>query len=187
MNIHAKMPSTSEEFLRWNEGREGKREFVHGRVVEMMIQFTRDHYYLASRLWLQLTSQLGLREYIVGSADFGVRTADGVRYPDILVEKSGGAGKELATEIPLLIAEVLSPSTMADDFGPKAQEYLSISSLRHYLILSQDESRMWVWSRDPDHGWAGPEIFEGMESSVLLNGFGISVSLDEVYSGIVAS
>jgi Uma2 family endonuclease len=187
MNIHAKMPRTSEEFLRWNEGREGKREFVHGRVVEMMIHVTRDHYYLASRLWLQLSSQLGLKEYIVGSAGFGVKTADGVRYPDILVEKSGEAGKELATETPLLIAEILSTSTMADDFGPKAQEYLSISSLRHYLILSQDESRMWVWSRDADHKWVGPEIFAGFESSVLLNGFGISVSLDEVYSGIVSS
>ena len=35
MNIQSKMPTTADEFLRWNEGREGKREFVRGRVVEM--------------------------------------------------------------------------------------------------------------------------------------------------------
>ena len=35
------MPTTPDEFLRWNEGREGKREFVRGKVVEMMINVTK--------------------------------------------------------------------------------------------------------------------------------------------------
>ena len=39
MNLQTKMPTTADEFLRWNEGREGKREFVRGRVVEMMIKY----------------------------------------------------------------------------------------------------------------------------------------------------
>jgi hypothetical protein len=58
MNIQAKMPATADEFLRWNEGREGKREFVRGKVVEMMINVTENHYRLAARLLMQLASQL---------------------------------------------------------------------------------------------------------------------------------
>jgi hypothetical protein len=46
------MPTTADEFLRWNEGREGKREFVRGRVVEMMINVTRNHVDIATNLLL---------------------------------------------------------------------------------------------------------------------------------------
>ena len=37
MNIQSKHPTTADEFLRWNEGREGKREFVRGKVIELMM------------------------------------------------------------------------------------------------------------------------------------------------------
>ena len=188
MNIHTKMPMTPEEFLVWNEGREGKREFVNGKVVEqMMIHVTRGHYFLASRLLVQLANQLGLDDFIVGSADFGVKTSNGVRYPDLMVEEAGGSTKDLATSVPLLIGEVLSPSTMADDFGQKAREYLSISALRHYVVLSQDEARIWVWSRNSEQDWEGPEIFTGMTEIVHLNGLGVSVNMHALYSGIVTS
>ena len=39
---------------------------------------------------------------------------------------------------PVLIAEVLSPSSIADDFVDKLGDYQAIPSLAHYLILSQD-------------------------------------------------
>jgi Uma2 family endonuclease len=185
MNIQQKMPATAEEFLVWNEGREGKREFVSGRVVEMMINVTRHHYFIAARLQNQLSNQLGLINYIVGSADFGVKTGTGIRFPDILVESVGGPGKALSTAEPLLIAEILSASSMADDFGPKAQEYLAIQSLRHYLVLSQDEARIWVWSRNQDGRWEAPEIAAGFAETVRLNGFGATINLQQIYAGIV--
>ena len=75
MNLQQKMPTTADEFLRWNEGREGKREFVRGRVVEMMINVTRNHWRLATNLGCPAAAaQLGARTSRVGSADFGVRT-----------------------------------------------------------------------------------------------------------------
>ena len=143
MNLQTKYPTTPDEFLRWNEGREGKREFVKGRVVEMMINVTRNHWRLANRLTQQLIAQLGTQHYDVGSADFGVRTSDGVRFPDVMVERFGDDGKALATTIPLFLAEVLSKSTIADDFGPKARDYMGLGSLQHYLTISQDEIRVW--------------------------------------------
>ena len=184
MNLQTKYPTTADEFLRWNEGREGKREFVHGRVVEMMINVTRNHWRLASRLTQQLVAGLGLKDYDIGSADFGVRTPDGVRFPDVLVERAGADGKELATSSPLLIAEILSPSTMADDFGPKAADYLSLASLRHYLVLAQDEVRVWLWTRGEDGAWTGPEMIDASQSALGLDRLGISLDLADLYSGI---
>jgi Uma2 family endonuclease len=183
MNLQQKMPTTADEFLRWNEGREGKREFVRGKVVELMINVTENHYRLATRLVVQLAAQLNDDEFIVGSADFGVLTAGGVRFPDVMVHKPGG-GHDLATKTPLLIAEILSPSFMADDVGGKAQEYLKLDSLRHYIILSQDEPRVWLWSRREDGRWTGPDMAAGTAVPVSLSGLGASLDLDRLYGGI---
>ena len=183
MNVQARHPTTPDEFLRWNEGREGKREFVDGRVVEMMINVTRNHFLLAARVQQQLVGQLGLTDFIIGSADFGVRTRRGVRYPVVLVERSGGDGKDLASDTPLLIAEILSPSTMADDFGSKKDDYLAIPSLLHYVILSQDEPALWLWSRGHD-GWGEFVLYRDRTDKVDLAGLGVTLDLGAIYAGI---
>lgn len=185
MNIQAKMPTTPDEFLRWNEGREGKREFVGGKVVEMMINVTRNHWRLANRLTQQLIGELGTERYDIGTADFGVRTPDGIRYPDVMVEPFGHDGKALATSSPVFLAEVLSPSTMANDFGPKAQAYLGLSTLKHYLILSQDSVRLWLWSRSPENSWSGPELMEDT-ADLVLGHLGATINLAALYAGVAA-
>ena len=187
MNLQQKMPTTADEFLRWNEGREGKREFVRGRVVEMMINVTRNHWRLANRLERQLAAQLGDEYYDVGTTDYGVRTPDGVRFPDVMVDTVAVDGHSLATTSARLIAEVLSKSSIADDFGPKARDYQGLPSLCHYLILSQDEVRVWVWSRSGDGSWKEPEIFEAGSLSLVIDGSQVSVELSSLYAGIATA
>ncbi len=184
MNIQAKYPTTPDEFLRWNEGREGKREFVDGQVVEMMINTTRNHWRVMNRLTFQLIDQLGLERYDIGSSDFGVRTGDGIRFPDVLVENRTEEGKSLASKGPLLIAEVLSASTKAQDFGAKAKDYLALPTLRHYLVLAQDEVRVWLWSRSPDGTWIGPEMTADGEATILLTGFDAEIAISPLYTGV---
>ncbi len=46
MNIQSRHPTTSDEFLRWNGGREGKREFVQGRSIEMMVGVSESHWWI---------------------------------------------------------------------------------------------------------------------------------------------
>ena len=183
MNIHAKMPSTSEEFLVWNEGREGRREFVRGEVLEMMVNVSKNHLRLATALTHRLVNQLGTEKYDIGSADFGVKIGRSVRFPDVLVEAFSGNGKALATESPLFVAEILSPSSMAEDFGPKAQEYLSMPSLQHYLILSQDEPRAWLWSQE-NAAWKGPDIVSGHDQEIVLRNLGVSLDMASLYRNI---
>ncbi len=184
MNIQSKPPTTPDEFLRWNEGREGKREFVNGRVVEMMINVTRDHWRLANRLERQIAAQLGDEAYDVGTTDHGVRTADGIRFPDVMVDKVIADGKALAATSPLLIAEVLSKSSVADDFGPKARDYQSLPSLCHYLTVSQDDVRVWVWSRGEDGQWQSPVIHETGSITLTIDDKTVVIDLKSLYAGI---
>lgn len=173
-----------DEFLRWNEGREGKREFVDGKVVEMTITGTERHYRLASRLLVQLATQLDPETYIVGSADFGVRTVSGVRFPDVMVHKPLDANS-LATASPLLIAEVLSPSSLAEDFGPKASDYLSIRSLQHHLILAQNDTALWLWTRRSG-GFKGLVLHRDPIPQITLAAMGLALNLSTLYSGIAS-
>lgn len=186
MNIQSKPPTTADEFLRWNEGREGKREFVRGRVVEMMINVTKNHARLAGRLTAALLRHFAFPPYTVGSADFAVKTPDGVRYPDIFVDKDTptSKGTDLSASHPLLLAEILSPSSYGRDFGEKVTDYTGLPTLKHYLILSQDEPRVWLWSRGAGGIWRGPEQFAGMDGNVLLSAFDIELKLAELYEGM---
>lgn len=187
MNIQSRYPTTPDEFLRWNEGREGKREFVRGRVVELMIDTTKRHAVLALRLGAILLRQLPYPAFTVGSADVAVRTPDGIRYPDIFVDRGSPESNdfELVAGEPVLLAEVLSPSSYGRDFIEKAAEYSGIPSLLHYLILSQDEPRLWLWSRGADGGWPKkPQEIAGDDEAVELAGLGVSIPMAELYAGI---
>jgi Uma2 family endonuclease len=187
MNIQTKMPTTVDEFLRWNEGREGRREFVRGRVVEMMINVTRNHWRLANRLERQIAAQLGDEDFDVGTSDHGVRTPDGARFPDVMVDRSSVQGNALMATAPLLVAEVLSRSSIDDDFGPKARDYQALPSLQYYLVLAQDEVRVWVWSRAADGGWSGPDIVEAGSSDLVIDGRPVSIDLAALYAGIAGA
>jgi Uma2 family endonuclease len=188
MNLQSRYPTTPDEFLRWNEGREGKREFVRGRVVEMMIQVTRNHARVAFNLEMALGRRLNLDSMDIGSADFGVLTPDGVRYPDVYVDQRSqdSYGSDLAATNAVFIAEILSPSSYGRDFVEKLSDYKGLSTLRHYLILSQDEPRVRLWSRGEDGGWNGPDEIFGEEGQVELTRLAATIPLSELYVGILA-
>ncbi|MEM0899389.1 MAG: Uma2 family endonuclease [Pseudomonadota bacterium] len=184
MNVHDPLPTTPDEFLRWNAYREGKREFVRGKVVEMMINVTQKHYRLASRLLGELFAKIENNEWIVGAADFGVKTGETIRYPDVMVHVAG-ADSDLATNTPLFVCEVLSKSTMHIDLGDKAREYLQIDSLQHYLILALDEPAAWLWSRDDNGKFGEPQLITDREASLGLDGLCISIPVADIYRDIV--
>jgi Uma2 family endonuclease len=186
MNIHAKMPSTPEEFLVWNEGREGKREFVNGKVVELsMINTTRYHAKLCANVIIELSKALNLDVFDIGSADFAVRTGEGVRFPDVYVDAitPDAQANDLAARCPLLLVEVLSPSSYTRDFGEKVEDYKGLRTLKHYLILAQDEARAWLWTRTAD-AWQGPEMISGVGGVLNLAGLNASLRLAGLYRGI---
>lgn len=184
MNIQSKLPTTPDEFLRWNEGREGRREFVDGRIEEMMVGVSKYHAIVVARLIHQINVQLGLKDYVTSSAEFGIITPAGVRYPDVMVDRMTGAGTDLAANEPLLIAEVLSPSSYTRDFGEKVIEYGAVDSLLYYLVLSQDERRVWVWSRVIDGAWSGPVQHAEPQGQLEMAALNLSINIGDIYSGL---
>ncbi len=74
---------------------------------------------------------------------------------------------------PVVIVEVLSPSTEARDRGEKFEAYKRIASLKEYVLVSQDARRVEV-KRRGERGWSA-EIVEADET-VAIHGKEIAIA-----------
>lgn len=81
---------------------------------------------------------------------------------------------------PVLIVEVLSPSTAASDQDRKFAAYQAIESFKEYLLVSQDRAHVIQYVRQPDGRWFRADII-GMDSSVTLESVGVTLSFSEIY------
>jgi Uma2 family endonuclease len=186
MNIQTNLPATKAAFFAWAEGVEERCELVEGRIV-MMTRISRDHGIIAGNLYVGLRSRLDPTEWQV-IAEFGLDAGPNtVRCPDIVVDRIGGGRKDYTTTAPVLLAEILSPSTAAIDLGDKAAEYLRLPSLRAYLVLSQDEPKAWAWLRQQGPFSPGPTIFSGHEAIIRVAALQLDLPLAEIYAGIAAT
>jgi Uma2 family endonuclease len=94
---------------------------------------------------------------------------------------------------PLVIVEVLSPSTMQFDRGAKLQRYFKFDSLQHVILLYQDEYRAEMWTRPPADAvdtdvdgnllWTHT-VANGLSASLKIEALGDTIGLDEFYDGV---
>jgi len=90
----------------------------------------------------------------------------------------------LTATAPVLIAEVLSPSSEQVDLGDKSTEYLQLPSLAIYLAFAQDQIKAWVWTRGPAGFPYQPDVLEGEDAVVRIEALGINLPLAEVYARV---
>lgn len=180
-------PLDKAAFLRWAEGREGRYELKGGRVV-MMTGGSKNHARITMRIAARLVNALAQDTWAVTTADLAVEIGPDVRYPDVLVERLDNEGRSLSTTSPVLIVEVLSPSSIGTDMSSKAAEYMSLASLQAYVVASQDEPIVWVWQRDPETGTfpRHPAEIAGRDKSLEIAPLAIALPLAEIFRGIGA-
>jgi Uma2 family endonuclease len=167
--------------LDWVQGREERYELVRGRVV-MTVGASRAHGQIVRNLVVALVRQLDPTRWSV-IAEFGIDAGPEVlRYPDVVVDRADGEASDFTATSPVLIAEVLSPSTSTIDLGDKVAEYLELPSLVAYLVFSQDEPKAWMWVR----GEAGfsPIVHAGRDTAIEVPVLGVSLPLSAIYAGI---
>jgi Uma2 family endonuclease len=183
MNVQLPVEMDKSSFLAWVQGREGRYELDRGRVV-MMTGGSRAHWQITGNLFRALDRRLDRDRWSVGP-EFGIDLETGsIRYPDIVVDIAGQTPKDLTAAAPVLIAEVLSPSTERVDLGDKAAEYLGLPTLAVYLVLAQDEMKAWVWTRTTQGFRAGPDVLEGENAVVSIPELQIELTLKEIYDRV---
>ena len=153
MSALAQTDMTAEAFLAWAmEQPEGQRyELDGGEVVAMAperIAHARAKVRFLRRFADAIDAQ-GLTCEVFGDG-MAVRVdADTVYEPDMLV-RCGPPLDDTAVVIgdPMIIVEVVSPSSRRRDSGSKLEAYFRLPSVRHYLIVKTDNQAIIHHRRD---------------------------------------
>ena len=104
-------------------------------------------------------------------------------YPDVFVRCTPRDGTETLIDDPVLVVEVLSPGTLIYNTSEKRWAYQGLSSLRHLLVVAQDQAKVEVASRDPDGTWRS--VFHiGLDAELHLAAFDINLPLAGIYEDI---
>ena len=186
MNVQLPIHMDKPAFLAWVQGREERYELANGRVV-MMVGASRGHAIIVSNLLVALRTQLDPKQWSV-IADFGVDAGPAtLRYPDIMVERVGGSAGEYTSEAPVLLAEVLSPTTAEIDLGDKAAEYLHLPSLVAYLVFAHNEPKAYIWRRDAAGAFTpAPQVIFGGDEIVRVDSLALALPLRGISAGVAS-
>ncbi|MEA2166136.1 MAG: hypothetical protein QOK37_4263 [Thermoanaerobaculia bacterium] len=162
-----------------------RNEYFEGEILAMA-GGSPNHSRIARNVLLSLEPQLRVGRCESFGSDTRVRTASGLyTYPDALVICGPIAlsGDRLETITnPVLLVEVLSPSTRDYDRGEKFELYRSIATLRHYLLIEQS-------TVDVEHRWRtegewSSERRTSLDDVIRLDAIGATLTLADLYARV---
>lgn len=172
-------PMTVEEFLDWERRQDLRYEFDGYRAVAM-IGGTANHAVIADNL------MDGLRQRLKSPcrafrSDLKVLVNGRVRYPDAVVTCSPVPGTTDTVPNPVVVCEVLSPSTASIDRVTKNTEYEATSSIQRYVMLEQTQIPATVFHRDGER-WIGT-VLRG-NAMLAMPEIGVELPLPDLYVGV---
>ncbi|MCY3798251.1 MAG: Uma2 family endonuclease [Chloroflexi bacterium] len=175
---------TVEEYLAFEHESERKHEFIDGIIYDMT-GGTFNHSRVKVRMTFALELQLSGSNYTVCNSDMRVEISEGRHvYPDLSVVYGAAQLRDDETTLlnPILVVEVLSPTTADYDRSAKLRYYQSLPSLRGYLIVDQYGVRIDAYTR-ADGGWHW-QSYSSIDKVIPLEMIGCQLPLSEIYRGI---
>jgi Uma2 family endonuclease len=182
MNLTLPKPMTLAEFLAWEERQPLRYEF-DGIGPVAMTGGTFGHATIQRNLAFALTGRLRGKPCQFQGSDLKIKVGDGhIRYPGGMVVCSPVSRTATVVYDPVVVFEVLSPSTAGKDRIVKAREYQATPSVLRYVMLEQDSVGATVYARAGD-SWTHEILIA--DSILALPEIGVEIPLAELYEGIV--
>ena len=180
---------TIEEYLTMEDAAFEKHEFFNGKIIKTP-GATPFHNLIAVNISTQLCIELDKKtnDFFVLNSDTKIHIPkfDYFVYPDAVVVCDAIEFYKKSTSVitnPLLIVEVLSPSTEEHDRTLKFSDYKQVPSFKEYVLIAQ--SMPWVSAsfKIGDRTWQDTEA-DGLESSIFLQSIDCTIDLKKIYKGI---
>jgi Uma2 family endonuclease len=172
-----------EEFRRWAEEQTGRYERIDGQPVAMSAERIQ-HVRIKNRIWAALDHAIAASGLDCEALGDGVtiEVGENTDYaPDAVVNCGPPAPPDaVAAANPIVVVEVLSPTTQAVDTSDKLADYFRVASIQHYLIVSARRRDIIHHQRN------GAEIVSRIVNvgSISLDPPGIAIDLAEIYAGL---
>jgi Uma2 family endonuclease len=180
---------TAEEYLALEEAAPQRHEYYDGRIYAMTGSST-SHSRIAGNVFGSLHLQLRGRRCEVFNSDIKVHIeASGLyTYPDVSALCGEPRFESTTRGIllnPMVLVEVLSPSTESYDRGEKFAHYTRIPSLREYVLIAQDRVRVDRFTRADSAGaeWAHTAA-DRLDLSIELPSVECVLALRDVYERV---
>ncbi|MBA3325815.1 MAG: Uma2 family endonuclease [Rhodobacteraceae bacterium] len=174
---------TADAFMAWAaEQPQGRFELWGGEIVAMSperIAHTRAKFEAAIALRTAIaTTGLGCEAIVDGVS---VRIDDRTVFePDALVRCGPKApGDATAVSDPLIVVEVVSPSSRGVDAGAKLAGYFQLPSVRHYLLVDT-EARVVIHHRRDEAGAIAVQILR--HGSLVLDPPAIEIDIGDIFA-----
>ena len=175
---------TPQEYLNIERKREERHEFLNYKQI-LMAGASYTHNRICNNLSFFLTQFAEDLAYAVSQSDLRVAIPikDIFVYPDIVVNYTNPLFLDSKPDTllnPILLIEVLSPSTEGIDRGIKSRNYRLIDSLKEYIIVSQDFYAVESYFRNKNGVWELTEA-NTIEEKIKFRSLDIEVPLKQIY------
>lgn len=175
---------TVDEFLASLAGDDERVELLDG-VITAMVGGTANAHRIGGNIFATLFNRLRGGPCTPFGDGMLVRIDEHtVLAPDVSVVCTPFGGQDRYLVEPVVIVEVLSPSTEAHDRIVKWLRYQTIPSLRHFLLVAQDQVVVESFWRERIGPWTYESFRDDASAAIELAAIGASLSLAEIYEGV---
>lgn len=184
MGQKAVVSMTPDEFFAWQEQQDELFELVNGLPLQMMSGARRRHDRITMNLRMAVGNRLLGKSCSPSSQDVGIRISDRqIRRPELAIDCGPFIDDDYIASDPRAVFEVLSASTRIFDQTKKLEEYKSVASLRHILLIDADSAEIIAYIRGEDGAWSSSTL-AGLDAVVDFADIGFSLPLAEIYRGL---
>jgi Uma2 family endonuclease len=176
---------TREEYLTLEATSQEKHEFYHGEIFAMA-GGTFNHAEISGNVYSTLRTKLRNQPCRPTNSDMRIGTPSGLMtYPDVAIfcGQPELIDNQRTLLNPVVIIEVLSPSTRGYDQGDKFRLYRSIATFRAYLLIDSECVHLQQFHRSAAHEWILHE-YTDLTEIIYLCSIDESLSLAEIYENI---
>lgn len=171
------------EFLAWAETQEsGRYELVRGEIVAMAPERA-GHGAAKANIWRALAADIERNDVSCNAFvdSLGVAIdAQTVYIPDALVNCGEAVAPDsLLAPSPVIIVEVLSPSSRYTDKSIKLADYFRLPSLVHYLIVDLEHRLVLHYRRVGDEPITVTIVKEG---AIALDPPGVTIAIVDIFA-----
>jgi Uma2 family endonuclease len=178
------------DYLAAEERAEIRHEYIGGFIYAMVVAET-SHNRVKGNVFAALHKRLDGKPCEPFDSDMKVRllTAGLPRfyYPDAMVVCEPNGPDSVYQDRPVIVVEVLSDSTRRQDSFEKRDAYLTISSLKAYLLVEPDEAKVSVYRRQADGVGLDAfdaQLYTGLDAVIPLDEIEVELPLAEVYERV---
>lgn len=175
---------TIEEYLEMENASVEKHEYYKGEIFAMS-GAKMPHNKIVSNLHYHLRTKLEGQPCQPYSSDVRIYIEKNTlfTYPDITIicgDEETLDKDEISVVNPVVLFEVLSPSTAGYDKGEKFELYKEIPTLKGYILVDSRSVKVQVFALNTNGNWESTE-YQDINDVLEIPFIGVSLTLKEIY------